>query len=187
MIRDCQDDSRLSRQYSRSDLRKARDNLPSELAEYSNCLEVIGAAIKRASAPTDSGGNPAAVPVPVEATPAPARPEPPSTTRSRTPPPSRPHAAKDQADLEALTNSGDDPPPIDVGGQTVKPGENGLFDLASASNELPTPLLLALIAMGLALLAGAFLALRSKVPALARVPLPSKIRLPRVGRPRFRR
>ena len=186
MIRDCQDDSRLSRQYSRSDLRKARDNLPSELAEYSNCLEVIGAAIKRASAPTDSGGNPGG-PGPGGGNPGAGAPGAAFDNAFQNSPAEQAARAKDQADLEALTNSGDDPPPIDVGGQTVKPGENGLFDLASASNELPTPLLLALIAMGLALLAGAFLALRSKVPALARVPLPSKIRLPRVGRPRFRR
>ena len=72
-----------------------------------------------------------------------------------------------------------------MGGRTIKPGENGLFDLATASNDLPTPLLLALIALGLAAIAGVVLALRSRSPALAQVPLLSKIRMPRVGR--FRR
>ena len=39
-------------------------------------------------------------------------------------------------------------PDRDVGGEAVEPGDNGLFDLASASNDLPMPLLVALIAIG---------------------------------------
>ena len=68
-----------------------------------------------------------------------------------------------------------------VVGPAVEPGTNGLFDLSSASNELPTPLLIALIALGLVALAGGFLALRGRVPALDRVPLLNKIPTPRVS------
>ena len=39
--------------------------------------------------------------------------------------------------------------------QTVQPGDDGLYDLASASNDLPVPLLLALIALGLLAVTGA--------------------------------
>ena len=61
---------------------------------------------------------------------------------------------------------------MNVGGEEVEPGTNGLFDLASASNEVPTPLLLALIALGLLALAGGFVALRGRVPALNKLPTP---------------
>jgi hypothetical protein len=176
VIRDCADDGSLSRTYSNSDLRRARDNLPSDLDEYSDCREVISAAIKGGPGPRSGGGdngggggggggqsNAGADAGFVNSA---------EEQAAR---------GKDQADLEELTSSGD-PPEVDVGGQTVRPGENGLFDLASASNDLPTPLVLALIALGLAALAGVGLALRSRVPALARVPLLSKIRIPGVGR-----
>jgi hypothetical protein len=45
VIRDCADDSDLDRKYSNSELRQARDNLPSDLDEYSDCREVINSAI----------------------------------------------------------------------------------------------------------------------------------------------
>jgi hypothetical protein len=69
----------------------------------------------------------------------------------------------------------------------VKPGSNGLFDLASASNDLPVPLLVALIALALLAVIGGLVALRERVPVLARIPLLSKIPTPRVSFPRFRR
>ena len=75
-----------------------------------------------------------------------------------------------------------------MAGTDVSPGENGLFDLASAANGLPLPLLLALIAVGLTAITGAAVAVNRRYPALAeRVPLLSKIRLPRVPLPGLRR
>ena len=177
VIRDCVDDGQLSRKYSNSDLRKARDNLPSDLDEYSDCREVISAAIKRGPGP-NAGGSPggpgggANQPSAVDAA---------NFANSADEQAAR---AKDQQDLDAITGSGE-PPTVDVGGETVTPGKNGLFDLASAANQLPMPLLLSLIALGLATLGGLAFAMRSKLPALAEVPLLSKIKIPRV--PRFRR
>ena len=181
MIRDCAIDGVLNRQYSNSELRRARDKLPSDSDEYSDCREVIGAAIKRPAAPGGAGGGGnnggggggggGQSNTPADA----------GFLNSAEEQAAR---GKDAADLEALTGSGD-PPEVEVGGRTIKPGENGLFDLATASNDLPTPLLLALIALGLAAIAGVVLALRARAPALAQVPLLSKIRMPRVGR--FRR
>ena len=69
---------------------------------------------------------------------------------------------------------------MNVGGEEVRPETNGLFHLAAASNEVPTPLLVALIALGLLGLGGGFVAVRRRVPALARLPVLSKIRTPRV-------
>jgi hypothetical protein len=166
VLADCNDDGALSRSYSNSDLRNALDDMPTDLAEYSDCKEIIGAAITggsdkgggRGSPGQGVGGAGAADPGEMAA------------------------RAQDNADLAAITSgaSSGEGPNVKVGDETVKPGSNGLFDLSSASNELPTPLLIALIALGLVALGGGFLALRGHLPALNRVPLLNKIPTPRV-------
>src|SRR5215211_1105544 len=181
VIRDCADDGQLQGHYSNEDLRKARDNLPSDLDEYSDCREVIGAAIGSGGASKRGGsrggggaggggghgsGGAGAVSAAAE----------------------RHARAGDASALEKATSG--DKPSLTVGGKPVSPGENGLFDLASASNGMPTPLLLALLAMAVLAAAAAFVALRRRVPALAKVPLPKlpPLRLPtRVPFPRGRR
>jgi hypothetical protein len=172
VIRDCAEDGTLDHNYSTSELRKALGDLPSDLDEYSDCREVIGGAIKggsdkgggRATSAGAAGGGQALTPEEQQA------------------------RAKDQADLDKLVaSSKDNPPVLKVGGKTLKPGSNGLFDLASASNGLPAPLVVALIALALLAMTGGFVALRERVPALARIPILSKIPTPRVSFPRFRR
>jgi hypothetical protein len=170
VIRDCAEDGVLNHEYSNGELRRAVADLPSDLDEYSDCREVIGGAIKGGS---DKGGGRAA------STGAPGEALSPREQQAR---------AKDQAELDKLVASSEDnPPTIKVGGKTVKPGENGVFHLASASNGLPAPLVVALIALALLALTGGFVALRERVPALARIPILSKIPTPRVSLPRFRR
>jgi hypothetical protein len=155
VIRDCADDGDLDRQYSNSDLEKAEQNLPSDLDEYSDCRSVIAGAKTGGSdkgGGRDSGGSGGGAGPSAQAAENSAR-------------------AQDQAELEALTKGGKKPN-LEIGGRKVEPGSNGLFDLASASNGMPLPLLLALIAVGLLAAGGGFLALRRRVPALARIPLP---------------
>jgi hypothetical protein len=170
VLADCNDDGALSRQYSNSDLRKAIDNMPTDLAEYSDCKEIIGAAITGGSDKGQGRGSPGQGVGGAGASDA-------GEQAAR---------AQDAKDLEAITSgaggSGSDrkPPKVQVGGESVEPGTNGLFDLSSASNQLPTPLLIALIAVGLLALAGGYVALRGRVPALSRVPLLNKIPTPRV-------
>jgi hypothetical protein len=65
----------------------------------------------------------------------------------------------------------------------VKPGCNGIFDLATAANQLPLPLLLALIAVCLLALAGGLASLQERLPALKRMGLLSKIPTVRVPLP----
>jgi hypothetical protein len=158
VISDCADDGALSRTYSNSDLQEARDNLPTDLAEYSDCKQIIGAAITGGSDKGQGRGSPgqgvggAGAADPGEAA---AR-------------------AKDAEDLEALASgSGSGSgggPNVQVGEESVEPGTNGLFDISSASNQLPTPLLISLIAIGLLALAGGLVALRGRVPALNKIP-----------------
>ncbi len=171
-LSDCVRDNDLDKSYSNSELRKALDNLPTDSDEYGLCREVIGGAIhdgsdKGGNRPTNTGPNG----------------EPLSTDEqtSRT---------KDNQDLAAITGNGGDGeerPRLEVGGQSVQPGDDGTFDLASASNDLPTPLLLALIVLGLLAIAGVLVALRSRVPLLGRIPLLSKIPTPRASQPRSSR
>ena len=130
-LTDCVRDNDLDRQYPNSELQKALDNLPTDSDEYGNCREILAGAITSGS---DKGDN---------------RP-------GDSGPDGQPLSAKEQTDRqkdnEALADiAGDNgsaqTPTVDVGGETVEPGDNGLFDLASASNDLPTPLLAALIAL----------------------------------------
>ena len=164
VIKDCARDGRLDKEYSNSELRRVRNNLPADLDEYSDCRDVIAGAIKGGSAggaglgsqgigATDPGGEAAA-------------------------------GAQDQADLAAAAAS-DEPPTLDVGGTSLKPDSSGFFNLADAANEVPLPLLLALLLLGGLALASGVGSLRERVPALARVPLVSKLsalRVPFFGR-----
>jgi hypothetical protein len=158
VIRDCADDGDLDRHYSNSDLDKAEKNLPSDLDEYSDCRSVIagaktGGSDKGGGRSNGSGGGGGG------ATGAAAKNE---EIAARN---------QDRAALDALTKNGKKPR-LEIGGHTVEPGSNGLFNLASGSNGLPLPMLLALIAVGVLTATGGFFALRRRVPALARIPLP---------------
>jgi hypothetical protein len=178
VIKDCNQDGQLNRKYSNDELRKALDNLPSDIDEYSDCRDVISAAITSGSdkgagrggsvGGGDAAGGGGATPIT------------PEEQAART---------QDQADLQALGSpeGRKNSPPIEVGGEKVKPGSDGLFDVASATNSLPTPLLVALIALAVLAIAGGVVAVRGRLPALARIPLLSKIPTPRVSLPRFRR
>jgi hypothetical protein len=168
VIRDCAADGDLDHHYSNSDLDKAEKNLPSDLDEYSDCREVIAGAKTSGSSGGSGGGGGGG-----------------GTGHSGSGGAGASSAGaaeiaarqKDKAQLDQLTKSGGKPR-LDIGGRTVEPGTNGLFDLSSASNGLPLPLLLALIAVGVLTAIGALYALRRRVPALARIPLP-RIPLPR--------
>src|ERR671914_1378114 len=166
-IADCNDNGVLDKKYNNKQLRQAIEDLPTDLDEYSNCRELLTNAITSGS---DRGGNR------------------PTVGADGSPLPAEEQAArtKDNEDLAAITaDPGKSPPSAQVGGEEVKPGSNGLFDLASASNDLPIPLLVALIALALVALIGGLVAMRERIPALSRIPLLSKI--PRVPFPRFRR
>jgi hypothetical protein len=166
-ITDCSSDGDLDEQWSNAELRRAIDKLPTDLDEYSNCREVLAGAITGGS---DKGGS---------------RPTP-STDGAALPPEEHVARAQDNEDLKAITEDPEkSPPSVQVGEEKVEPGSNGLFDLASASNDLPVPLLVALIALALVALIGGLVAMRERIPALSRIPLLSKI--PRVPFPRFRR
>lgn len=164
VIRDCARDGRLDRDYSNAELRRARDNLPADLDEYSDCRDVIANAIKGGSDLGGGAGSPG-----VAAT------DPAGEAAAK---------ADDAADLEALAGGGESPK-VDVGGTALEPDSSGFFNLGGAANQVPLPLLLGLLLLCTVALASGIGALRERVPALARIPLLSKIsalRVPFIGR-----
>jgi hypothetical protein len=165
VLRDCIRDGRLDRTYSNSDLRKARDNLPSDSDEYSDCGEIIAAAIKGGSNRGSGAGSPG-----VGAT------DPAGEAAART---------EDAGDLAAITSGKGGTPSVDVGGTSLAPDSSGFFNLGGAANQVPLPLLLALILLALFAMASGVTALRERIPALARIPGLSK--LPTLRVPFFQR
>jgi hypothetical protein len=160
VLDDCADDGQLSGKYSNGDLKGALGDLPADLDEYSDCREVIGGAISSGGGDKRrSGGRNSRAAAAAAAAKAP--------------------TGGDHAALERAIAGGK--PKLEVGGKGVEPGENGLFNLATAADEVPGPLLAALIALGLLALGAGTLVLRRRVPGLStsslrRVPLPRFLR-----------
>lgn len=158
-IADCVRDGRLDREYSNAELRKARDDLPSDHAEYSDCADVFANAITSGSDRSNGAGSPGL-----------GGSDPAAETAAQ---------AADQDDLAAI-GAADGPPKVDVGGTSLKPDSSGFFGLGGAANQVPLPLLIALLLLGIMALASGVGGLKERVPALARIPLLSKIPTPRV-------
>ncbi len=158
VLRDCIRDGKLDGTYSNAELRKAKNAVPTDQDEYSDCSEIIAAAIKGGSNRGSGAGSPG-----VGAT------DPAGEAAART---------DDAGDLAAIAAGKEGDPSVDVGGTSLAPDSSGFFNLGGAANQVPLPLLLALILLALFAMASGATALRERVPALARIPLLSK--LPRV-------
>jgi hypothetical protein len=169
VIKDCQDNSRLDRHHSHSDLQKAQNNLPTDVDEYGDCRELIAAALNadvdKGKGRGGGGGGGAGATASVA---------------------HRKHeAAAKKKDAAALERQRGHKPSVSVGGRNVAPGDDGLFNVASSNNSMPLPLLLGIIAAALLALVGGLAVLKRRAPAFAsRIPLLSKISLPRVRLPR---
>jgi hypothetical protein len=158
-IRDCNDDGVLQGQYSRSTLRQARNHLPASLREYSDCADVLARALANAGKKGGQGGG--------DATPALGDPSLTTGSGAIASNPDQLNALKEKA-----KRSTDDRAPagVTVGGAAVTPGTAGLSNksLRASPNELPQPLLIALIALAaVGAIAGAF-ALRQRWPETRR-------------------
>jgi hypothetical protein len=159
VIADCARDGHLDHHYSNAELRHARNHLPSDLDEYSDCRDVIAGAIKGGSDRGGGAGSPG-----IGAS------DPAAEQQAR---------AADQSNLASIANS-DDKPSVNVGGRSLKPDSSGFFNLGGAANQVPLPLLIALTLLCALALASGMSSFRERVPALARIPLLSKIPTPRV-------
>jgi hypothetical protein len=147
-IRDCNDDGVLQDHYTRHALKQAHDRLPASLREYSDCSDVLAAALARTARGGSAGGD--------TATP---QGDPSLTTGSGA-------IAPDSGTLDNLKQrtrkSTDDRAAgkVKIAGRDVTPGTGGLWNTAShtSANDLPGSLMLALIALGaMGVLAGVLL------------------------------
>jgi hypothetical protein len=150
ILRDCQSGG-LDGNYSPSEIRDARNNIPADIDQYSNCRDVLARALggsgdKRVGGGGDGsalgGGGGGAAP-PAE--------------------PLTPSGPEEQAALEKAASGGGDTP-VQVGDGTIVPGAAGLAANA-ARNPLPASLLAVLILLGLAALAATVPPVRRRVHA----------------------
>jgi hypothetical protein len=169
VIQDCSQDGHLDGHYTVQQLRNAQSNLPSDIDQYTDCRDVIAQALAQAQAAGRGGGGTggsgggagggqsttAGSPKPNEGNPA-------LATKSGAYAPSQ---ADKQAYDRAVTEAS-------VGGAV--PGglsipTAGGFAPAGASNSIPLPVLLALVAVGLLIAATSAMVARRRLPAIARV------------------
>src|SRR3954470_20373093 len=150
VIRDCSKNGKLSHDYPPSLIRKARESLPADIDEYTDCRDLLSAPTSSGSqgsggdsgsggggggAATGSGGGSSggggAAPLSASTPEAPAAPPSPSQLKA----------------LDAA-KAGDGAEPVEVGGAPVTPGTASMTTGAVA-NGLPSALLIVLILLGL--------------------------------------
>jgi hypothetical protein len=165
IIADCSDDGVLQGHYTPSQLRDARKHLPSDVAEYTDCQDVL----RRAELPDGglNGGGTATggAPLPPGAAP-------PGAGGAVAPPPAGPETEADRAALVEAQHAPDQP--VEVGGENLLAGAAPLRE-GYRANGLPDSLIIALILLGLAGLALSF------------PPVRRRLSLHRLSFPRLRR
>ena len=135
ILRDCADDGVLQGDYKPAELRKARQNIPTDTDEYTDCRDVLAraAAAGVAGSGSGSGGTGGA------------------GGSSENQPLESPNTPEGKAAIGKAAGEGA-PDPIRLGGRSVLPGTAGLSSDA-VRNELPTPLIIVLALLGAAALA----------------------------------
>jgi hypothetical protein len=135
IVRDCFDDGDLDGNYTASQIRDARNNLPADVDQYSDCRDVLTRALGGSGTKNTSGGGPFGAGA--------SGPSEPLT-------PSGP--AEQQALDDAVASGGEEP--VQVGDGTVVPGASG-FEAGATRSDIPGTLLTALILLAVAALAAA--------------------------------
>ena len=159
ILKDCEDDDKLSGTYTPSELRDARNNINSGLDTYSSCRDVLSAALQadarrrnRPATPAQGGGSgPSDTPSPNEAA---------ARSLAISPGAAPPElSAEERRELRGVRER---LPEVDVRGQRVVAGVSGVAG-SSADARLPTSVLVVLIALGLATLLAFLPSLRRRV------------------------
>ena len=151
IIRDCSDDGRLSREYTKSELRDARNNLPADVDEYTDCRDVLRRA--ELGDPTAPGGAAGGGSGP--------------TSPGATNQPLLPETGEEHHELRLARESAGDP--VSVGGREVVPGAKGFASYA-ARHDLPWLLIAVLALIALGTIAAAAPAIRRRVLARRAAP-----------------
>jgi hypothetical protein len=151
ILRQCQD-GRLTGQFTAKEIRDARDNIPTDIDQYSDCRDVLSRALAALAGGGGSGGGggghgtgPAAGGGGLGGGGG-------GGTGDASGAPLTPSTPADQKALADAARSGG--APVNVGGAAIVPGATGLAGHATR-NGLPASLLVVLILLALAGLAGA--------------------------------
>jgi hypothetical protein len=134
ILRDCADDGVLQGDYTPAELRKARQNIPTDTDEYTDCRDVLaraaaaGVAAKGAGASGAGPGGSGGTDAPID-----------------------PYTDEGRAAVAEAARQGA-PDPLRLGERAVVPGTAGL-SAEAVRNELPTPLVVLLALLGAAALA----------------------------------
>jgi hypothetical protein len=136
ILRDCADDGVLQGDYKPSELRKARQNIPTDTDEYTDCRDVLARAAAAGVAGSGAGGSGGGSG---------------SGGSSGNGPLESPNTPEGKEAIGKAAGEGA-PDPIRVGGRAVVPGSAGLASDA-VRNDLPTPLIVVLALLGAAALA----------------------------------
>lgn len=138
IVADCFDDGQLDGNYSASQIRDARNNLPADVDQYSDCRDVLARALGGSgSRDVGAGGGSAGG----------------SAAGGGSAEPLAVSGPEEQQALEAAAADGG-AKPVQVGDGTVVPGASG-FAAGAARSTIPATLLVALILLGVAALAAA--------------------------------
>jgi hypothetical protein len=132
ILRDCADDGVLQGDYKPSELRKARNNIPTDTDEYTDCRDVLARAAARGVAGSGGDGSGG------DDGPSSGALADPNTPEGR--------------EIVGKAGARGAPQPIKIGGRSVMPGTAG-FAAGAARNGLPTPLVVVLALLGAAALA----------------------------------
>src|SRR5436309_9774597 len=148
VIRDCAQDGKLDHHYSLSDLKNAEKKLPTDVDEYTNCRDVINQAEEQGSGGKAHGSSHGPV----------------SGAGGGSGGGGGGSATK-PSDVQALNNAkAGAAPSLSLHGEKITPGSGGVFRTAGAANDVPMPVLLALIALGALTAACGIVALRRRFP-----------------------
>ena len=129
ILRDCADDGVLQGDYTPKELRKARQNIPTDTDEYTDCRDVLARALAAGVSSRGGGSGGASG----------------GAGGSDQPPPD-PNSPEGR---EIVGQAGAKPPPgpMNIGGRSVVPGRASL-SADGVRNELPPGMLAALILLG---------------------------------------
>jgi hypothetical protein len=134
IVKDCFQDGDLDGNYTASQIRDARNNLPADVDQYSDCRDVLSRALGGSGTRATGGGSgTAAAPGPSE--------------------PLTPSGPAEQQALDAAVAEGGEQP-VQVGDGTIVPGASG-FSASAPRSDIPGTLLTALILLAAAALAAA--------------------------------
>lgn len=141
VIRDCSEDGVLNGKYTQKELDGALDQLPSDLDEYTDCRAVIRRAQLGSAGDSHRKAGAAGVAARVDA--------------------AAPPSPSEQGAIERAAKDDDE---VRIGGEGVRPGEEGAqFDSAGFGTDMPPLLLILLVGLATATLAGAMLSARRRL------------------------